>query len=78
MERCKKSVIPTLNHPSDNIKIRVTETQNTETLSKGIEAPLEASSTDQPPAEDMTHLPKEYANFTLIFAKPVAGQLPPH
>jgi hypothetical protein len=81
MEKCAKSTIPTLDHPSDDIKIRTAETQTPrphETLSKEPEAPLEASSTDQPPAEDLSQLPGAYKEFTPIFVKPVAGQLPPH
>jgi hypothetical protein len=78
MEKCANNVTPTLDHPSDDIKIRVAETQNPETLSKVLGAMLEASSTDQPPAEDLSQLPKVYKEFAPIFAKPVAGQLPPH
>jgi hypothetical protein len=78
MKKYKNGIIPTLDHPSDDIKVRAIETSTTETPSKGTKALLEASSTDQPPAEDITHLPKEYTDFAPIFAKPVAGQLPPH
>jgi hypothetical protein len=70
--------MPTLDHPSDDIKIRATETPTPETLSEKSEVPLEASSTDQPPNEDLSQLPEPYKEFTPIFAKPVAGQLPPH
>jgi hypothetical protein len=51
---CKKSAIPTLDHPSDDIKVRTTETQKPETLPKEPKALAEASSTDQPLAEDLS------------------------
>jgi len=72
MEKRANNVIPTQDHPSDDIKVRAAETQNPET-------PPEASSpTHQPPAEDLSRLPEPYKEFAPIFAKPVAGQLPPH
>jgi hypothetical protein len=78
MEKCAKGIIPTHDHPSNDTKIRAAETQNPETPSKELEAPLEASSTDQPLAEDLSWLPEAYKEFAPIFTKPVAGQLPPH
>ena len=78
MEQHQKETIPTLDHPSDDVKIRAAETQNPETPSNESEVPLETSSTDQPPAEDLSQLPKAYKGFTPIFVKPVARQLPPH
>jgi hypothetical protein len=75
MEKRTRNIIPTLDHPSDDVKIRAAETQKLETLSK---APPEASSTDQPLGEDLSRLPEAYKEFAPIFAKPVAGQLPPH
>jgi hypothetical protein len=44
MEKCENNVTPTLDHPSDDIKVRVAETQNPETPSKEPETTLEASS----------------------------------
>jgi hypothetical protein len=78
MEKHAKDIIPTLDHPSDDVKIRAAETQNPETPSKVPETLPEASPTDQPLAEDLSWLPKAYKEFAPIFAKPVAGQLPPH
>jgi len=82
IEKHTKGTIPTLDHPSDDIKIRAAKTQTPEppheTLSKDPEAPPEASSTDQPLAKDLSQLPKPYKEFAPIFAKPVAGQLPPY
>ena len=82
MEKHGKGIIPTHNHPSDDIKIRATETQtprpSPEIPTKELEATPEASSTDQPPAEDLSQLPETYKEFTSIFAKPVARQLHPH
>jgi hypothetical protein len=79
MEKCTGKVIPTLDHPTDDTKIRAVETQNPETPSKEPETMLEASSsTYQPPAEDLSQLSELYKEFAPIFVKPVAGQLPPH
>jgi len=78
MEKRANNVIPALDHPSNDIKVRAAETQNPETPSKEPKAMPEASSTDQPPAEDLSQLPEAYKEFAPIFAKPVAGQLPPH
>ena len=78
MEKRTEKVIPTLDHPSNDIKIRAAETQNPKTPSKAPETPPEASSTDQPPTKDLSQLPEAYKEFAPIFAKPVAGQLPPH
>ena len=78
IEKRKKGTRPTCDHPSNNIKIRAAETQTPETPSKEPEAPLVASSTDQPPAEDLSRLPEAYKEFAPIFAKSVARQLPPH
>jgi hypothetical protein len=78
MEKRTKGTIPTVDHPSDDTKIRAAKTQNLETTSKELETPPEASSTDQPPVEDLSQLPEAYKEFAPIFAKPVAGQLPPH
>jgi len=79
MEKRTNNVVPTRDHPSDDIKVRAAETQNPETPSKEPETMPEASSsTYQPPAEDLSQLPEAYKEFAPIFAKPVAGQLPPH
>jgi len=82
IEKRAKGVTPTLDHASNDIKVRAAETQTPETQpktwSKEPKAPLVASSTDQPPAEDLSWLPEAYKEFAPIFAKPVAGQLPPH
>jgi hypothetical protein len=60
----QNKVIPTLDHPSNDIKVRAAT----------VAAPLN----DTPVPEDMSQLPKEYIAFCPIFTKPVAGQLPPH
>ena len=60
----QSKVIPTLDHPSNDIKVRAAT----------VAAPLN----DTPIPEDMSQLPKEYIAFRPIFTKPVAGQLPPH
>jgi hypothetical protein len=68
MEKHTGKVIPTLDHPSDDIKVRAAETQNPETLPK----------TPETPAKDLSRLSEAYKEFAPIFTKPVAGQLPPH
>jgi len=79
MEKRANHIVPTSDHPSDDTKIRGAETQNPETPSKEPETMPEAlSSTYQALAEDLSWLPEAYREFTPIFAKPVAGQLPPH
>jgi hypothetical protein len=79
MEKRANNVIPTRDHPSDDVKIRTAETQNPETPSKEPETmPDASSSTYQTPAEDLSRLPEAYKEFAPIFAKPIAGQLPPH
>ena len=79
MEKRGNNVIPTRDHPSDDIKVRGAETKNPETPSKEPETTPDApSSTDQALAEDLSRLPEAYKEFAPIFAKPVAGQLPPH
>ena len=64
MAQRQNKTIPTLDHPSDDMKARA--------------AAIETMTKDTPTPEDMSRLPKEYIAFSPIFAKPVAGQLPPH
>ena len=64
MAQRQNKVIPTRDHPSDDIKVKA--------------ATIKAPPNDTPVPEDMSQLPKEYMAFSPIFAKPVAGQLPPH
>jgi len=88
MEQRRKAVIPTLDHPLDNIKVRVVETSKNkeeDLVNKAIEANIVESldvkantSNDQPTPEDLSCLPPEYNKFAPIFMKPIAGQLPPH
>ena len=79
MKKRANNVIPTLDHPSDDVKVRAAETQNPETSPKEPETmPDASSSTYQAPAEDLSQLPEPYKEFAPIFAKPVAGQLPLH
>jgi hypothetical protein len=64
MAQRQNKVIPTLDHPSNDIKVRAVAT--------------ETPPNNTPTPEDMSQLPEEYMAFSPIFAKPVAGQLLPH
>jgi hypothetical protein len=64
MAQRQNKVIPTLDHPLNDMKVRTVATETT--------------TNNTPAPEDMSRLPKEYMEFSPIFAKPIAGQLPPH
>jgi len=64
MEKCRKDIIPTRNHLSDDIKVRATKTQTPETLNDP--EPPETLPKETLSPEDMSRLPEEYKEFTPI------------